>query len=257
MQLKGKTAIVTGASRGIGKGIATVLGREGANVVVVARSESQGKVPGTIHETADKINESGGVGLPIRCDITQEAEVKAMVARVIQTFGRIDLLVNNAGGSSGFASIQEFPLHRFDRVITLNLRGTFLVTQAVLPHMAAQKRGMVVTISSDSATEFAFPNDNIYGMVKAAVQRFTMGVASEMREHNVSAVALWPAKVRTEGAETIHPEDFDWTEWINPEEVGPPVVWLAQQTPATCTMRVLDIRDFGITWAVKKEKYAP
>lgn len=257
MQLKGKTAIVTGASRGIGKGIATVLGKEGANVVVVARSESAGKVAGTIHETAEKVKAAGGVALPIKCDVTQEAEVRAMVARTMEAFGRIDLLVNNAGGSSGFASVQEFPLYRFDRVVTLNLRGTFLVTQAVLPHMAGQKRGVIVTISSDSASEFTFPDDAVYGMVKAAVQRFTMGVGMEMKAHNVSAVALWPAKVRTEGAEVIHPGDFDWAEWIDPEDVGPPVVWLAQQTPATCTMRVLDIRDFGITWGIKKEKFAP
>ncbi len=248
MQLRGKVAIVTGASRGIGKGIAMVLGREGASVAVVARTDSPGKMPGTIQETAGLIDEAGGDAVPVRCDVTSEDDVKAMVKKVMDTYGRIDLLVNNAGGSSSFGPVKDFPLHRFDRVITLNLRGTFLCTREVLPHMIAQKGGVIVNISSDSAGTFAFPDDTVYGMVKAALERFTLGVANEVKQHNVSVVALWPAKVKTEGAEAIHPSDFDWGGWITPEGVGPGVVWLAQQTPKTCTMRVLDLRHFGVEW---------
>ncbi len=243
--LQGKVAIVTGASRGIGKGIATVLAREGAAVVVVARTERPGRLPGTIHETADAITERGGVALAVRCDVTQEQDVQAMAQQTLDRFGRIDLLVNNAGGSSTFEAIERYPLHRFDRVVALNIRGTFLCSQAVLPAMAAQGSGVIVNISSDSGARLAFPNDTVYGMVKAAVERFGLGLAHEVKRHNIAVFSLLPGKVKTEGAEAIHPPDFDWAGWVEPEEVGPAVAWLALQSPSTFVASVVSIDELG------------
>ena len=248
MQLAGKVAIVTGASRGIGKGIARVLAREGAAVVVAARSEQAGRLPGTVHATAAEIAEAGGRALAVRCDVTIEGDVAALAQRTLDAFGRIDLLVNNAGGSSSFAPIADFPLHRFDRALAVNLRSTFLCTRAVLPTLIAQRGGVIVNISSDSANAVVVPGDTVYGMVKVAVERFTIGLAGELREHNIAVVALQPPAVRTEGAIAIHPPDFDWTGWQDPEEVGPAVVWLAQQTAATFTGRVVRSDYFGQTW---------
>ena len=241
--LRGKVAIVTGASRGIGKGIAVVLAREGAAVVVAARTEQPGPLPGTIHETAQAITAGGGQALAVRCDVTQEHDVQALVRQTLEHFGRIDLLVNNAGGSSSFESVERYPLHRFDRVVALNIRGTFLCSQAVLPAMLAQRSGVIVNISSDSGSEFAFPNDTVYGMAKAAVERFGRGLADEVKRHNISVFSLLPGKVKTEGALAIHPPDFDWAGWVEPEDVGPAVVRLAQQGPGACTMPVVSIEE--------------
>jgi len=248
-RLTGKVAIVTGASRGIGKGIATVLGREGAAVVVAARSITErDRIPGTVGETAAEIEAGGGTAIPVQCDVTQEESVHSLFEQVLGEFGRIDLLINNAGGSGTFAPVEGYPLHRFDRVVTLNIRGTFLCCRAAIPPMSRQGGGIIINVSSDSGQYIAFPNDAVYGLVKAAIERLTLGLAEEVRERDISVVALWPAKVRTEGAQAIHPPDFDWTDWINPEDVGQPVVDIASGIAPRYSGQVLDVRRYGIDW---------
>ena len=248
-RLTGNVAIVTGASRGIGKGIAAVLGREGAAVVVAARSvEPRPGLLGSIGETAAAIEAAGGRALAVACDITNEASVDALFQRTLDEFGRVDLLVNNAGGSGTFAPVEGYPMRRFDRVVALNLRGTFLCCRAAIGPMTSQGGGVIVNVSSDSAQYLAFPDDAIYGMVKAGIERLTLGLAEELRGRGVSVVAFWPAKVRTEGAQAIHPPDFDWTDWIDPEDVGPAVVDLATGAAARYNGQVLDLRRHGKDW---------
>jgi len=249
MQLKGKVAIVTGASRGLGKGLANVLAREGAAVVVAARTEAEGgKVPGTIYETAEKINNAGGKALAVKCDVSQEADVLAMVEQTLAKFGRIDVLINNAGGSFQYERIEKYPLSRFDRSMGVNVRGVFLCSKAVLPTMIKQKSGSVINISSGASQSFRFAGDSVYGMAKAAVERFTMGLGFEVQEHNISVVAVQPGRVKTEGALYVYPKDFDWAGWQDPEDVGPAIVWLAQQNAKTFTMRVVRSTEFGKVW---------
>jgi NAD(P)-dependent dehydrogenase (short-subunit alcohol dehydrogenase family) len=248
MLLRGKVAIVTGASRGIGKALALAVARAGAAVAVAARSETAGRLPGTIHETAAAIVEAGGRALAVRCDVTEEGDVAGLVERTLAAFGRIDLLVNNAGGSSRFLPIEEFSVGRLDRVIAANVRSVFLCSKAVLPAMKAQGGGVIVNISSDSAGQIVVPNDTVYGLVKAAVERFTVGLAAEVRGYGISVVALQPPAIRTEGAVAIHPPDFDWTGWQEPEEVAPALIWLAQQRPETFTGRVVRSDYFGKSW---------
>ena len=248
MELDGKVAIVTGASRGIGKGIAISLAKAGAKVVVCARSESQGKIPGTIHETVDAITKAGGEAVAVRCDVSSEDDIKAMVRETLDRFGRIDVMVNNAGGSFRYEAIETYPLHRFDRLMSVNVRSVFLSCQAILPTMIQQRSGSIINITSGAGQTFRYPGDTIYGLSKAAVDRFTMGLGHETRKHNISVVALNPGPVKTEGAELVYPKDHDWSGWQDPLDMGPPVVWLAQQSAQTMPMRVLNALDFGAVW---------
>jgi NAD(P)-dependent dehydrogenase (short-subunit alcohol dehydrogenase family) len=114
--------------------------------------------------------------------------------------------------------------------------------------MIQRKRGVIITISSGASAAFRYPGDTMYGMSKAAMERFSMGLAGEVREHNISVVAVQPGRVKSEGAVAIYPKDMDWTGWQDPEEVGPAIVWLAQQDARSFTMRVVRTTDFGTVW---------
>ena len=152
--MRGKVAIVTGASRGIGKAIALGFAKEGAKVVVAARSETapNEKLPGTIHETVAEIEKLGGEAIAVRCDVTDEASVAAMVEAALQRFGRIDILVNNAAIDFPFPA-REMPLKRWDIVLKVNATGPFLCAKAVLPSMIAQGGGSIVNITSNAGAE--------------------------------------------------------------------------------------------------------
>ena len=250
MRLKGKVAIITGASRGVGKGIAKVYGREGAAVVVAARTDAAGgKLPGTIYETAEEIKAEGGIALPVRCDVQDEASVKAMVNATLKEFGQIDVLINNAGGAFSYRKVVDFPIARFDQAVAVNIRGPFLCCQAVLPTMIKQKRGVILNMTSGAAFRFSRPGDTVYGLTKAALDRFSTGLAWEVREHNISVVSISPGQIKTEGIEEMYKDmKIDWSPFRTPEEVGPAFVWLAQQTAKTFTMRVVLATDFGRVW---------
>ena len=154
MRLEGKVAFVTGASRGIGKAIAIGFAREGARVVLAARSEvkKESGLEGTIHETAEAIRAIGGEALPIVCDVTDEASISSAINGAVSKLGPIDILVNNAGVAF-FHPISETPLKRWETVLKVNLTGAFLCTKAVLPRMIERKTGSIVNISSLAADE--------------------------------------------------------------------------------------------------------
>ncbi len=151
--MRNKIAIVTGASRGIGKAIALGFAREGATVVVAARSESapSDRLPGSIHETVAEIERWGGRGLAVRCDVTDEAGVAVAVGKTLETYGRVDVLVNNAAIDFPLP-VADMPLKRWDIVMRVNATGPFLCAKAVLPAMIAQGRGSIINISSQAAT---------------------------------------------------------------------------------------------------------
>ena len=154
MKLKGKVAIVTGASRGIGKAIAIGFAKEGADVVVAARTELENeKLSGTIHKTVEEIKVFGRRALPIRCDVTDENSVNEMVKKTIAEFGRIDILVNNAGVAF-YYPVVETPLRRWEIVLRVNLTGAFLCSKAVLSKMTEQRSGSIINISSLVANEW-------------------------------------------------------------------------------------------------------
>ena len=236
MRLEGKVAIVTGASRGIGKSIALALAREGATVVIAARSEIEGRLPGTIHQTVTEIRTFGGSALAVRTDVMREEEVNNMVQRTLETYGHIDILVNNAGIDAP-GTIAEISIKRWDLVMGVNLRGTFLCTKAVLPFMIRQKAGSVISLSSILGSRVI--NGGVtYGMTKAAIERFTTGLAQEVGEYNIAVNALCPGYTDTEGLRMLG-SNAGRSSLQSPELWGKYAVFLACQDATSLTGKCL------------------
>jgi len=202
--VQGKIAIVTGASRGIGKAIALGYAREGATVVVAARSETapSERLPGSIHETVDEIQAAGCHALAVRCDVTDEISVNAMVEKALAEFGRVDVLVNNA--AVDFPSkVADMPLKRWEVVFRVGLTGPFLCCRAVLPAMIEQGGGSIINISSIAGSERGTGTvgySAAYAATKAGLDRFTWALAAEVGRDNIAVNAVMPSKViDTEG----------------------------------------------------------
>jgi NAD(P)-dependent dehydrogenase (short-subunit alcohol dehydrogenase family) len=232
MRLKGRVAIVTGASRGLGKAMALGLAREGAAVVAAARTEEKidpNGLEGTIHRTAEEIRALGGSCLPVRCDVTREEQVENMVQATMKEFGSIDILVNNAGIAFP-APVWELPLKRWELVLRVNVTGTFICTKSVLPVMTDQKRGSIIILSSVQAqARGSVPSGIGYGVSKAALERMTYGLATELGKFNIAVNCLKPrGAVETEGMKFLNP-DADWSRWDTPEMIVKAALFLAAQ----------------------------
>ena len=206
MDLNGKVAIVTGASRGLGKAIALGLAENGARVAVAARTEVEvPSLPGTIHLTVDTIKKGGGEAVGIRCDVTDEAQVNAMVERVTGLFGRVDILINNSGVAFP-VPLWELPVKRWRLTMKVNLTGPFLCTRAVLPGMMARKGGSIINISSVQADRPGnLVTGTAYSVSKAALECFTSSAAAETAPYNIAVNCLKPrGAVDTEGLRYLH-----------------------------------------------------
>lgn len=238
MKLEGRAAIVTGASRGLGKAMAIALAREGASVAVAARTveADKGPLPGTIHETVAEIEKFGGKAIAVRCDVSQEKDVVLMVDKVGREYGTVDILVNNAGVTTP-ESFLKLTTKKWDLVMNVNLRGTFLCSKTVLPRMVEAKRGSIINLSSILAKKIKFSIP--YGATKAAIERFTLGLAKEMKKHNVAVNALCPDFTVTEAVETFL-KDVDTSEWQQPEMWGRYAAHVASQDAESLTGRILD-----------------
>ena len=243
MRLKDKVAIVTGASRGIGKAIAIAFASEGARVVVAARTEQEGgPLPGTIYKTADAIHALGGKALAMRTDITKEDDVMRMAESTLKEFGVIDILVNNAGIDSP-GKVLDMPIKRWDLIMAVNLRGTLLCTKAVLPTMVKRRSGSIINLSSVAGTRLIIL-DVAYGASKAAIERFTYGLAQEVKECNIAVNALCPSVTDTEGVALWMPSK-DKSGWQKPEMWGKYAVVLATQDARSLTGRVLSAEELA------------
>ena len=249
MSMEGLVAVVTGSSRGIGKGIAKVFAEEGARVAVVARSEEEGgRLPGNIHLTVQEIQQAGGQAIAIRCDVTDEEQIQAMATAVMDAYGRIDVLVNNAGIQVN-VELLDLQTRHWDLTMRVNLRGPFLCCKHLAPIMVQQGSGSIINITS-GAGETVRPSGISYSVTKAGLNMMTLGLAQELEEHNIAVNALNPGGIKTEGAVLVRPPDFDWTGWDSPEVVGAAAAWLAQQNPKTFTGHVVDRGEFGKTWGI-------
>ena len=240
--LSGRVAVVTGASRGIGRAIAVEFARAGADVVVSARSSESApsKLPGTIEETARQVEAAGGRALAVPTDVTDEAQVQAMAQRTLDEFGRVDILVNNAGISFP-APFSQTPLKRWDLVMNVNLRGPVMCTQAFLPRMLEQGGGHIINISSYLA-ELLMPGMMSYSVSKIALEKLTQALAAELQPKKIAVNALRiEMNIATEGWQFRNP-DIDYSSWEKPEAASEATLWLATRDPSY-TGRVVTIAE--------------
>jgi len=190
--LAGKTLFISGASRGIGLAIAKRVAADGANVALVAKTaEPHPKLPGTVYTAAKEIEEAGGQALPIVGDIRDGDSVTAAVAETVEQFGGIDLCVNNASAIN-LGSVQEVPLKRFDLMNGIQVRGTYAVTQACIPHMLGRDNPHILTLSPPIRLESQWLRPTAYMMAKFGMTLCALGVAEEMREAGIASNTLWP-----------------------------------------------------------------
>jgi len=193
MNLKGKTIIITGASRGIGKAMALRFAQDGANIVAAAKSlKPHPKLPGTIAETARLVNEQGGNGLAIKVDVRFPEQVQAMVQETVDAFGGIDVLINNAGAIS-LTNVENTSIKLFDRMHAVNDRAVFLCAQAALPYLKKSDNPHILNLSPPLNFNPKWLKDYIpYTRSKYGMTLMTLGMAEEFREQGIAVNSLWP-----------------------------------------------------------------
>jgi citronellol/citronellal dehydrogenase len=194
--LRGKTVFITGASRGIGLAIGVAAAREGANVVVAAKSNVPNpKLPGTIHTAAEEIERAGGKALALKCDVRDDAQIAAAVAAAVERFGGIDALVNNASAIH-LAGTVETPMKRFDLMFGVNVRGTYACSQACIPHLARAENPHILNLAPPlSLNPRWFANHVAYTMAKYGMSMCVLGMSEELRDRRIAVNALWPRTV--------------------------------------------------------------
>jgi citronellol/citronellal dehydrogenase len=193
MSFKGKTVFVTGGSRGIGKAIALRLASEGAQVVIAAKSvEENPKLGGTIFSVAKEAVEAGGQALPVQCDIRFEDQIEAAVAKTIEVFGGIDILINNASAIS-LTAIEKTEPKRFDLMHDINVRGTFFVSKACIPHLRKGTNPHIINLSPPLNMDPKWLGAHLaYTLSKYNMSMIAMGLAEELKKDNIAANTLWP-----------------------------------------------------------------
>jgi NAD(P)-dependent dehydrogenase (short-subunit alcohol dehydrogenase family) len=253
VELTDRVIILTGASRGIGKGLALGLAREGAIIVCAARTvhETPGGLPGTINATVDQIVSEGGRALAVRCDVGVEADLEGLVDRTLEEYGRIDVMFNNAMAPTR-SDFDDMTLDLWDESMTANVRSLFVTTRLVVPHMEKQGGGAIINMSSGGAghesTPFMPPGYVIYAVAKAAMERFSTALAPELVDKGITINALRPGAVKTELSTHELGEDHDWTGWTTPDAVVPPASFLCRQIGTDFTGKIVDAPQYGTSW---------
>jgi citronellol/citronellal dehydrogenase len=193
MSLQGKTLFITGASRGIGLSFALRAARDGANVAIAAKTtEPHPKLPGTIYSAAKDIENAGGKAIPLIVDVRSEEQVQAAVAKTVETFGGIDILINNASAISLTGTL-ETPMKRFDLMHQINLRGTYLVSQACIPYLKQAKNPHILNNSPPLSLDPKWFAPHVaYTMAKFGMSMCVLGMAEELRPHGIAVNAIWP-----------------------------------------------------------------
>lgn len=244
MQLAGSVALVTGASRGVGKAIALALADAGADVACAARATASAplKLPGTVDDTVRAVEVRGRRGLAVPTDLSQPAQVEAMVARTVAHFGRLDVLVNNAAIT--FAGDLALPMKRWDLCMEVNLRAPVLAIRAALPALRARGQAAILNVSSAAAV-MPVPGLLVYGVSKAALERLTTGIAVELAPDGIAVNCFRiDVPIASEGFVYNAPE-LDTSKW-EPTEVGAEgALWMLRQPPSF-TGEVLGITDLRL-----------
>lgn len=252
MLLRGKTFIITGSSRGIGHAIARQLAQQGANIVITGKTtEPHPKLEGTIYTVADEIKALGVEALPIELDVRSEESIQAMVEKTIQTFGRIDGLVNNASAIN-LANTSNLPLKTFDLMMQVNTRGTFACSKYCLPYLKKSDNPHIVTLSPPINLDPKwFKNHVAYTIAKYGMSMCTLGMAQEFRSDKIAVNSIWPRTViATAAIKNLFPPEV-YAGSRRPEIVALAVEKMIQEDSSSFTGNFLIDEDYlrtkGIT----------
>lgn len=208
MSLAGRTVFISGASRGIGREIALRFARDGANIVVTGKTaEPHPKLAGTIHDAAEAVEAAGGKALAIQLDIRDESAIEAAVKQTVETFGGIDILVNNASAIS-LTNTMATPGKRFDLMYQINARGTYLCSRACIPYLEKGTNAHILTLSPPLNMKPRWFKDHLaYTMAKYGMSMCTIGLAAELAGKGIAANSLWPrTTIRTAAVEQFFPQ---------------------------------------------------
>ena len=204
-RLKGRIALVTGGSRGVGKGVAIGLAEAGATVIVTARTRKSGasEWPGSLEETIEAIHEAGGEGVGLLCDHSDDASVEGTFARIKADYGKLDVLVNNVFAAPNVMPVNvpfwKVPVSLWDALHNVGLRSHFVASQLAVPMMLPQRRGLIVNTSSGGGIRYTF---NVpFGVQKAGVDRMARDMAHELKPYGITAVSIWPGYIKSEKLE--------------------------------------------------------
>jgi NAD(P)-dependent dehydrogenase (short-subunit alcohol dehydrogenase family) len=248
-RLDGKVAIITGASRGIGEAIARLFAAEGARVVCAARTLNEGdhQLEGSLARTVDAIKEAGGTALAVQANVSEEQDCYRLVEEAERAFDHVDVLVNNAA-LNYYIPIVDYPTSRWERSFAVNVHAPFILSKAVLPGMIERGAGAIVNISSSSAIgpgRGPYPRaqargGTMYGATKAALERFTQGLAEEVYEHGVSVTCVSPSQVVPTPGTVFHQlvERIDDPRGEPPQYMARAVLLLASEPLDRVTGRV-------------------
>ena len=254
-ELKGKVAIVTGGSRGIGRAMSLAFAAAGAQVVVASRTEHE--VPsdspfyqygsGNFNDTARQIADAGGEALAVPCDVTKSEDLAHLADRTIKHFGRIDIVVSNAGVDCE-SPVVDLEEELLDRCLTVNIRGPILLCKYVLPHMIQQKGGGSIFCITSGASMGYREGRVGYSMSKAALDRAYLSIAEEVREHDIAVNVLSPGRV-----DTWMNRRGDWPGTAHipmeqPDSINEAAVWLAAQKASTFSGHRVERAEFGTNW---------
>lgn len=237
MSFTNKTIFITGASRGIGKAIAIRLAKEGANIVVAAKSvEENPKLGGTIFSAAQEIEDAGGKALAVKCDIRDESQIQAAVDKAVATFGGIDVLINNASAISLTPTEKTEP-KRFDLMHNINVRGTFFMSKACIPHLKNGSNAHILTLSPPLNMDMKwFANHIAYTLSKYNMTMIALGLAAELKKYNIAANALWPrTTIATAAVQNLLGGQMLINMSRTPEIIADAVFYILSKPATTCT----------------------
>jgi len=240
--LLGRVAIITGASRGIGRALALGLAGQGCNIVVAAKSTaSTEKLPGSIFTVTQEVEALGVSALPIQVDVRDAEQIETMVAQTVGRFGRVDILINNAG-ALWWQPLLETPAKRFDLVMGVNVRAAFLACRAVVPPMMKRQWGQIINMSPPLELTMV-PGRIAYAISKLGMTLLTHGLAEELRPANIAVNSLWPVTI-IESQASINWGLGQRALWRKPDILVDCVLRMVQKEPGTLTGRALLDEDF-------------
>ena len=237
MSLQNKTVLITGGSRGIGKAIALRLAKEGANIAIAAKTtEPHPKLEGTIYTAAEEIEKLGVKALPLQCDIRYEDQIEAAVNKTVETFGGIDILVNNASAIS-LTPTEQTDAKRFDLMTDIEIRGTFFICKTCIPHLKKSTNGHILNLSPPlNLNPKWFAQHLAYTISKYGMSMIVLGLAEELKQSKIAANALWPkTTIATAAVQNLLGGDFLMQMSRTPEIVAEAAFHILTRPSTECT----------------------